>query len=226
MRRLPRFLASALVLAIGTIGAPASARADILVLTSGGTLSVKSYRIEGELITVALRRGGEATFDRSRVARIAEDELPAEPEPEPAELTVVPAPQRSPATLEALSQRPFADMIESTAQRHGLSPVLVHAVVRAESNYQPRARSTKGARGLMQVLPATARLLGAGNLFDPQSNLDAGVRYLKGLLAEFDLPLALAAYNAGPATVRRYGGVPPFAETRSYVERVLADLAQ
>lgn len=224
MRALPRVLAS--TLAMGIVCAPAIAAADIVVLTTGGTLSVKSYRIEGELITVALRRGGEATFERARVARIAEDEVPEEVEPAPAAAPVPAASQASAAALEALNQRPFATMIETTAARHGLSPALVHAVVRAESNYQPRARSTKGARGLMQVLPATARQLGAGNLFDPQSNLDAGVRYLKGLLAEFDLPLALAAYNSGPATVRRYGGVPPFAETRSYVERVLADLAR
>ena len=211
---------------VGLAASAAVARADILVLTNGGTMPVKSYRIDGELITVTLRRGGEATFDRALVARIAEDEVP-ELEPED---VAVPAPEsiRQPSgpTLEELSQRPFAGMIESTAARHGVSPALVHAVVRAESNYQPRARSTKGARGLMQVLPSTARQLRAGNLFDPQSNLDAGVRYLKGLLSEFELPLALAAYNAGPAAVRRYGGVPPFAETRTYVERVLADLAQ
>ena len=207
------------------LGSAVVARADILVLTSGGTMPVKSYRIEGELITVALRRGGEATFDRALVARIAEDEIP-ESEPE-AELALSAAvTQPSGPSLEALSQRPFAEIIESAATRHGVSPALIHAVVRAESNYQPRARSTKGARGLMQVLPSTGRQLGAGNLFDPRSNLDAGVRYLKELLAEFDLPLAVAAYNAGPAAVRRYGGMPPFAETRTYVERVLADLAQ
>lgn len=208
------------------LGSAAVARADILVLTSGGTMPVKSYRIEGELITVALRRGGEATFDRALVARIAEDEIPeAEPETESA-LSAAVVTQPSGPSLEALSQRPFAEIIESAATRHGVSPALIHAVVRAESNYQPRARSTKGARGLMQVLPSTGRQLGAGNLFDPRSNLDAGVRYLKELLAEFDLPLAVAAYNAGPAAVRRYGGMPPFAETRTYVERVLADLAQ
>ena len=208
------------------LGSAAVARADILVLTSGGTMPVKSYRIDGELITVALRRGGEATFDRALVARIAEDEVPeAEPETESV-LSAAVVTQPFDPSWEALSQRPFAEIIESTATRHGVSPALIHAVVRAESNYQPRARSTKGARGLMQVLPSTGRQLGAGNLFDPQSNLDAGVRYLKGLLAEFDLPLAVAAYNAGPAAVRRYGGMPPFAETRTYVERVLADLAQ
>ena len=228
MRPRSRVLISAVMLVGVLVGSAAVARADILVLTSGGTMPIKSYRVEGELITVALRRGGEATFDRSLVARIAADEIP-EPDPTTEALsTPVTVMQASGSTLEELNQRPFAEMIESIAARHGVSPVLVHAVVRAESNYQPRARSTKGARGLMQVLPSTARQLRAGNLFDPQSNLDAGVRYLKGLLAEFefDLPLAVAAYNAGPGAVRRYGGVPPFAETRSYVDRVLADLAR
>ena len=225
MRPQPRLLISAVILASVLVGSTGVAQADILVLTSGGTMPVKSYRVDGELITVTLRRGGEATFDRALVARIAEDEVP-EPAPEPEAALAATVSLPSGPSLEQLSQRPYAEMIESAAARHGVNPALVHAVVRAESNYQPRARSTKGARGLMQVLPSTGRQLGAGNLFDPQSNLDAGVRYLKGLLSEFDLPLAVAAYNAGPATVRRYGGMPPFAETRTYVERVLADLAQ
>ena len=193
-------------------------RAEILVLTNGGTLSVKSYHFDGDLITVTLRRGGQATFDRSIVARIAPDEVP-EPEPEAA----VAAPAPPVVAIQDVSDRPFAAMIQTVAARHGVDPVLVHAVIRAESNYEPRARSTKGARGLMQVLPATARQFGGGNLYDPQKNLDTGVRYLKRLLAEFDLRQAIAAYNAGPAAVRRYGGVPPFAETQSYVERVLAN---
>ena len=202
-----------------------TAGAEILVLRSGGTLAVKSYRIDGPLITVTLRRGGEATFDRSLVSRIAEDEVP-EPEaaPEPAEpAAAAPIVQRT-VSVEDLRQRPFADMIQTVAARHGVDPVLVHAMIQAESNYQPRARSTKGARGLMQVLPSTARQLGGGNLYDPQSNLETGIRYLKGLLAQFDLTHAIAAYNAGPAAVKRYGGVPPFVETRAYVEKVLANI--
>jgi soluble lytic murein transglycosylase-like protein len=195
------------------------AQAEILVLSNGGTFAVKSYRLDGERITVVLRRGGEATFDRAMVTRISPDEAP---DPEAAATGAMTAVAVEPPP--DLSARPFAEMIDTVAARHGVDPVLVHALVQAESNYEPRARSNKGARGLMQVLPSTGRGLGAGNLYDPQHNLDAGVRYLKGLLAEFDLPQAIAAYNAGPAAVRRYGGVPPFAETRSYVARVLANL--
>ncbi len=220
-----RALIRLLVLVVASALVTATAEAEILVLSSGGTLSIRGYRIEGDLITVTLRRGGEATFDRAMVSRIAEDEVP-EPEPEPAAAETAPARpviQRS-ISLAELGRRPFADMIQAVSSRHGVDPVLVHAMIQAESNYEPRARSTKGARGLMQVLPSTARQFGGGNLYDPQNNLETGVKYLKGLLAQFDLSQAIAAYNAGPAAVRKYGGVPPFAETQAYVEKVLANI--
>jgi soluble lytic murein transglycosylase-like protein len=220
LKRANRSIVTALVVAGSLLACTREARADILVLANGGTLSVKDYRIDGDLMTVTLRRGGQATFDRSIVARIAEDEVP---DSEPTALEETPVVQGGPAIAD-LSGRPFADMIEAVAARHGVDPVIVHAVIQAESNYEPRARSNKGARGLMQVLPSTARQFGGGNLYDPRDNLDRGVRYLKGLLAEFDLKQAIAAYNAGPAAVRRYGGVPPFAETQNYVERVLANI--
>jgi soluble lytic murein transglycosylase-like protein len=168
---------------------------------------------------VTLRNGGAATFSRAIVARIDPEEVPEDP--------VEPTNMPSPAALVTaqparIGTAPFAALIQEVAERHGVDPQLVHAVVEAESNYEPRARSPKGARGLMQVLPSTGAALGVRNLDDPPGNLDAGVRYLKGLLAEFRLPEALAAYNAGPATVRRFGGIPPFIETQRYVERVLA----
>ena len=97
----------------------------------------------------------------------------------------------------------------------------MHAVIEQESNYQPRARSKKGAKGLMQLMPDTARQYGVRNSYDPKSNLDAGVRHLKDLMSRMDLPFALAAYNAGEATVRRYGGLPPFPETQAYVRNIL-----
>lgn len=110
----------------------------------------------------------------------------------------------------------------AAATRHGLDPELVLAVVRVESCFDPRARSTAGALGLMQLMPATARELGVNDPFDPVANLDGGSRYLARMLARHggDVTLALAAYNAGPGNVARHGGVPPFPETRSYIERV------
>ena len=101
---------------------------------------------------------------------------------------------------------------------------LVHAVIEQESNYEPRARSKKGAKGLMQLMPETARQYGVRNSYDPKTNLDAGVRHLKDLMSRLDLPIALAAYNAGEGTVKRYGGLPPFAETQTYVRTILSRL--
>ncbi len=123
-----------------------------------------------------------------------------------------------------LARRPFGDLITVTSRRYGLDPLLVLAMVEAESSFDPNAISVAGAVGLMQVMPSTAALYTADDPFDPTVNLDVGVRYLRALLKQFDgdSALALAAYNAGPGNVLRYEGVPPFRETRRYVERVMA----
>ena len=117
----------------------------------------------------------------------------------------------------------YRDIIHRVAARHRMDPKLVAAVVQAESGFNPRAVSRKGAMGLMQLMPETASLLRVDNPFDPEQNLDAGVRYLKRLLGIFDgdLRLSLAAYNAGVQAVKRYGTVPPYRETRGYVKKVL-----
>jgi len=113
--------------------------------------------------------------------------------------------------------------IEKVAEAHGVPPALVMAVIHAESGFNPRAVSPKGAVGLMQVMPATSDMVGIEDPFDPNDNIRAGVRYLKDLLKMFDgnETLAVAAYNSGPNKVKKYGGVPPFKETRIYIERVL-----
>lgn len=116
----------------------------------------------------------------------------------------------------------FGDLIRSVATRHDLDPLLMAAVVETESSFNPRAISHRGATGLMQVLPSTAALEQEA-LLDPETNLEQGALYLRRLLRRYDgdLELALAAYNAGPGNVRRYGGVPPFKETQRYVDKVL-----
>ena len=113
--------------------------------------------------------------------------------------------------------------VQQTALAHGLDPALIDLVIRMESGYNPRAVSPKGARGVMQLLPATARAYGVGDVFNPRENIRGGIRYLRDLLGRFDadVRLALAAYNAGPEAVERYGGVPPYAETRNYVRTIL-----
>ncbi|MBL8173849.1 MAG: lytic transglycosylase domain-containing protein [Bryobacterales bacterium] len=113
------------------------------------------------------------------------------------------------------------EIIEHAAERHKVDPLLVHSVIQVESAYNKYAVSPKGAMGMMQLMPATARSLGVRNPFDPRENIEAGVKYLKQLQDTFgDLRHALAAYNAGPGAVSRYGTIPPYAETQNYVYQV------
>jgi soluble lytic murein transglycosylase-like protein len=121
-----------------------------------------------------------------------------------------------------LRSEQFDDLIEQNAAAHGVSPHLVRAVIQQESAFNPLARSHKGAMGLMQLMPGTAAELGVTNPYNPAENIRGGVTYLKGLLVKFaeNVELALAAYNAGPTAVQRYGKVPPYRETREYVTRI------
>jgi len=121
----------------------------------------------------------------------------------------------------------FDDIVRVAADRFGLSADLIHAVIRAESDYDPGCTSSAGAMGLMQLMPGTARALGVSDAYDPTQNILGGGRYLREQLDRFgDLSLALAAYNAGPGAVSRYDGIPPYRETQTYVRRVLDYLAQ
>ena len=116
----------------------------------------------------------------------------------------------------------FPEFIRTAAHVNGLHPALIAAIIEAESNFNPRAHSRAGAKGLMQISPLTERHLGLKNAWDPRENVAAGSRYLRGLVDRFDgdTRLAIAAYNAGPGAVLRYGGVPPYRETEAYVGKV------
>jgi soluble lytic murein transglycosylase-like protein len=201
-----RVLGAALALSVSA----STASAELVFFTTGGSLSVKSHRQEGQSLVLNLRAGGQVICDSSVIVRIAPDEVPY-PEPEP------------PAAAEAEGPEAaaYTEIIDTIAKEQGVSPRLVKAIIRVESAYQPRARSRKGAMGLMQLMPETARQYAVADPYDPRANIEAGIKHLKSLLQRFPLDLALAAYNAGEAAVQRFGGVPPYAETRGYVSAIL-----
>lgn len=201
-------------LAAGMLCASAPAHAELVYFSSGRALSVRAIRSNGDRLLLHLRGGGEVLCDRNLIVKVTPDEVEYPDE------TVVPRGQAARDVLPPIPVK-FRTLVTNTAAKHGVDERLVHALIQVESGYRSRALSPKGARGLMQVLPSTGRQYGALDLFDPRANLDAGVRHLKSLLGRFELPVALAAYNAGEAAVARFGGIPPFRETQNYVSRVL-----
>jgi soluble lytic murein transglycosylase-like protein len=130
------------------------------------------------------------------------------------------------AEADADTELTIDDHIKEVAARHGVRADLVAAVIEAESDFNPRAVSRRGARGLMQLMPKTAKRLGVADPFDPKENIEAGVKHLRAMMDRFDnnIPLALAAYNAGEVAVIKYRGVPPYRETRAYVKRIMKKL--
>ena len=221
-RMNPRLLlcATAMLVSVGT-AVPASA--EIVFLSSGKTLSVKSHRIDGESIVLTLRGGGEVTCDKSLIDKILPDEVP-HPEPKADEQAQKETPAPALVDPSVLAATPYGEIIAAMSEAHGVDPLLVRALIQVESNYRPRARSHKGAMGLMQLMPATAREHKVRNPYDPKANISAGVKHLKGLIDRFDgaLDMALAAYNAGEGAVKKFGGIPPYRETRNYVSRILS----
>lgn len=209
-----------LLVLLGLLVSVADARADLVYLNTGRTLSVRAIRFDGDSAVLTLRSGGEVVCDRALIAQVLPDEVPyPEPEPEPAPVAAaVPTP---PAVDELAGPVPYGDLIDRSSKTHGVDTRLVRAVIKVESGYQPRARSRKGAMGLMQLMPDTARRYAVRRPYDPAANIDAGTRHLRSLLDRFPLDLALAAYNAGEAAVARFQGIPPYPETRDYVSRIL-----
>jgi hypothetical protein len=204
------------------IGASTLASAEIVFMTSGGTLSVKGHSTDGDTVVLTLRTGGQVTCDKSLIEKIVPDEVP---HPEPVQEAPKAAASATPQEFARTSQlrdTAYADLINTAAETYGVNPLLVQALIQVESNYQPRARSRKGAMGLMQLMPSVAKEYKVRNAYDPAANIDAGVRKLKSLIDTWGTEMALAAYNAGEGAVAKFNGIPPYRETRSYVSRILS----
>jgi len=179
--------------------------ADFAVLRNGFSIRHERREVVGSVTRLYLssRENGYVDVNTSDIDHFEKDLTPAK------------APQ-SPA---------IPEVINAVSGRYHLDPDLVNSVIHAESGFNPNAVSHKGAQGLMQLMPPTASRLGVANAFDPAGNVDGGTRYLRELLEKynFDMVKALAAYNAGPQRVQQYNGVPPYAETRAYVAKVVRD---
>ena len=218
MNRSIQLAARAAILALMTAlltALPCSA-ADTAVLRNGFSIRHQRRQIIGTVTRLYID-GDQSSFVDIPTAEIdhfeaAPDDPTPRPEPRPAASTV---------------DRPFdlKETVKAASGTYNLDPDLVTSVIRAESGFNVRAVSPKGAQGLMQLMPQTASQLGVRNAFDPQANVEAGTRYLRELLEryDFDLIKALAAYNAGPQRVEQYGGVPPYFETKAYVARIVRD---
>jgi soluble lytic murein transglycosylase-like protein len=205
MDRLKKFASALglLLLAFPALGT------DLAILHNGFSIRHERRETVGSVTRLYLGadRTGYVDIATGQIERFEKDQLPP--------LSVAP-----PVKPQSLNE-----VINTISDRHHLDPDLINSVIHAESGFNPRAVSPKGARGLMQLMPQTASKLGVSNPFDPRANVEGGTRYLSELLQRynFDLVKALAAYNAGPGRVEQYRGVPPYYETRAYVARIVRD---
>ncbi len=199
--------------------APGNADAKLAVFVDGRVLKVDDARLEGDRIVLDLKGGGTLRVSAVRVDRVIADEVE---DPLPSEF---PDEGTCPAAWkeeDLPEETPFREAIADAARAADLHPWLVAAVVQTESAFDPNAVSRVGASGLMQLMPSAAADREVGDVLDPVENLRGGTIHLRLMLDRFEsLTLALAAYNAGATTVERYDGVPPYAETRNYVRKVL-----
>jgi soluble lytic murein transglycosylase-like protein len=209
------------VLALTALPCPA---ADSAVLRNGFSIRHERREVIGT-ITRLYMDGDKSSFVDIPTAEIDHFEaLPVEVAP------IEPRKDEPASGLQASTEKigrqvDLNEVVKAASGTYRLDPDLVNSVIRAESGFNVRAVSPKGAQGLMQLMPKTASDLGVHNAFDPQANVDGGTRYLRELLEryDFDLVKALAAYNAGPQRVEQYGGVPPYYETKAYVARIVRD---
>ncbi len=221
MRCLAKFACAALL----SIAAVSAWAAEVAVLRNGFEIRHERREQIGEstrLFLGAATDAGYVDVPSSEISTFRHDDTPLMP---PAAQSAMPTASPINDAAVKISPEQLKHMIEAASDRHQVDADLVASVIRAESNFNPRALSPKGAQGLMQLMPGTAAQLGVANAFQPDANIDAGTSYLRELLVQYngDIVRALAAYNAGPHRVQQYGGVPPFRETHAYVARIVRD---
>ena len=217
---------AAWVLALVSFAVPVTA--DIVVLVTGDFLRIESYELGSDTVRLELPFGGSMVLPLSSIERILDNELLAE-DTGTRRFDLVGV-NLDFSAAQPLPETQYAEMFYEVGRKYSLNPRLLASIARAESDFEPWARSNKGALGIMQVMPATAERFGVDpdQLYDPLVCLDVGAQYLSQLRKRYsgDLALMLAAYNAGEATVERYGGVPPYAETQTYIRRIYRTLTE
>jgi transglycosylase-like protein with SLT domain len=206
----------AMCLAVLALASTAAFSAELVELRNGFLVHVHHREKRGNLTRLYLDSGSENFVDVPADQIVRSEEEPAPAAEEPAATPTV-NPDHAPS---------LEEIVLSACSRYGLDPDIIFSLIRAESDFDPKAISPKGAKGLMQLMPGTAAKLGVQNPMDAAANVEGGTRYLQSLLQQYhyDLTKALAAYNAGPERVDQYHGVPPYRETITYINRIVRDL--
>ena len=209
---------------LGVVALSAPLKAEIALFTDGRSLKVSGWGVEGSSMRLELAGGASLRLPLERIERIVDDEIVPIPEAEVimAEVDLEERSWRYDESRSLTFSSNYDAIIHAAGRKHDVDASLIAAVIKAESDFRPTIVSHKGAQGLMQLMPATAKRFGVGNAFDPVANIHGGARYLRWLLQKFDgnVELALAAYNAGEGNVMKYKGVPPFREPLAYVRKI------
>jgi hypothetical protein len=205
--------------------------ADLAVLRNGNSIRHERREVVGAVTRLYLSdsASGYIEIPTDQIEHFEKDTAPAVTK---AKLSIDPVSKTAPASapvapqsVTTLSREGLNNVVNGAGERHQIDPDFINSVIRAESGFHQNAVSKKGAQGLMQLMPGTASQLGVRNAFDPNANVEGGTKYLRELLEkyDYDVPKALAAYNAGPQRVDRYHGIPPYYETQAYIARIIRD---
>lgn len=236
LRTLRQIFSAAAVIALFAIGVVPCLAGDVAMLKNGFSIKHERREVVGDITRLYVNADGSSFVDVPTSEIDHFEAAPAEPASglqasgfgkgkSPSVSHTASGSRLSTTGSSTTSTADLSSVVNDASGRYRLDPDLVNSVIKAESDFNPHAVSPKGAQGLMQLMPGTASQLGVPNTFDPEANVDGGTKYLRELLEKynFDLVKALAAYNAGPQRVERFGGVPPYYETRAYVARIVKD---